>query len=468
MSKVKIVAATGCPTGIAHTFMAEESLKKAAEKLGVEIIVETHGQVGVNNELTKEQIDEADGVIIAADKDVNAGRFKGKPTIEVPVARGIRDAEELIQQVIDGKARPYQVEVREEETVEETKTEGGGGIGRAIYRHLMNGVSHMLPFVVGGGVLIALSFLFGIHSADPNHESYNAFAAFLNQTGGVAFGLMVPVLAGFIGQSIAQRPGLVAAFVGGMIAHTGGAGFLGGIVAGFLGGYIILLLMKLFKGLPKTLDGLKAIFLYPLIGIFLTGAAMYFVVEPVSAINEGMMNFLSNFQESNPIILGLIVGTMSAFDMGGPVNKAAYLTGTALLSDGNFYFMAGVSAACITPPLVIAFATVFFRKYFNEQDRNAGLVNFILGATHITEGAIPFAARNPLVVIPILMVGSSVSAILTYMFEVQVPAPHGGFLVLPVVTGAFLWVLSILIGSLVGAFLYGIYTKRSSLKKRSA
>ena len=279
---------------------------------------------------------------------------------------------------------------------------------------------------------------------------------------------MVPVLAGFIGQSIAQRPGLVAAFVGGMIAHTGGAGFLGGIVAGFLGGYIILLLMKLFKGLPKTLDGLKAIFLYPLIGIFLTGAAMYFVVEPVSAINEGMMNFLSNFQESNPIILGLIVGTMSAFDMGGPVNKAAYLTGTALLSDGNFYFMAGVSAACITPPLVIAFATVFFRKYFNEQDRNAGLVNFILGATHITEGAIPFAARNPLVVIPILMVGSSVSAILTYMFEVQVPAPHGGFLVLPVVTGAFLWVLSILIGSLVGAFLYGIYTKRSSLKKRSA
>lgn len=464
-NKVKIVAATGCPTGIAHTFMAEEALKKAAEKLGVEIKVETHGQVGVENKLTKEEIQSADGVIIAADKDVNAGRFVGKPTIEVSVGTGIKEAERLIQDIIDGKARPYKAKnassENEANTNEADASGGGGNIGRAIYKHLMNGVSHMLPFVVGGGVLIAVSFLFGIHSANPDHEQYNAFAAFLNSTGGVAFGLMVPILAAFIAQSIAQRPGLVAGFIGGVIANEGGAGFLGGIVAGFVAGYIIVLLMKLFEKLPKTLDGLKAIFLYPLFGIFLTGVVMYFVVEPMTAVNEGMMTFLGNFQDSNPILLGLIVGSMSAFDMGGPVNKAAYLTGTALLSDGNFYFMAGVSAACIAPPLIIAFATVFFRKYFNEQERNAGLVNFILGSTHITEGAIPFAAKNPVVVIPILMVGSSVSAILTYLFKVQVPAPHGGFLVLPVVTNGLLWVLAIVIGSLVGAFLYGIYKKRS-------
>jgi len=460
MSKVKIVAATGCPTGIAHTFMAEESLKKAAEKLGVDIKVETHGQVGVEHQLTKQDIQDADGVIIAADKDVDAGRFKGKPTIDVSVSRGIKDAENLIQQIIDGKATPYKGSRNSEAIEEETSEESTGGVGRAIYKHLMNGVSHMLPFVVGGGVLIAVSFLFGIHSAEPDHETYNQFAEFLNNTGGVAFGLMVPILAAFIAQSIAQRPGLVAGFVGGMIADTGGSGFLGGIAAGFIAGYIILLLMKIFKGLPKTLDGLKAIFLYPLFGILLTGAAMFVIVGPMTTINEGMMSFLSNFQGSNPIILGLIVGCMSALDMGGPVNKAAYLTGTALLSDGNFYFMAGVSAACISPPLITAFATVFFKKYFNEQERNAGLVNFILGSTHITEGAIPFAAKNPLVVIPILMTGSSISAILTYLFGVQVPAPHGGFLVLPVVTHGFLWVLAILIGSLVGGFLFGFYKKR--------
>lgn len=462
--KVKIIAATGCPTGIAHTFMAEEALKKAAEKLGVEIKVETHGQVGVQNQLTKQDIQQADGVIVAADKDVDAGRFKGKPTLDVSVSQGIKNAEDLIQQIIDGKARPYKGNSSSEEKSEEATDNAPGSFGRSIYKHLMNGVSHMLPFVVGGGILIAISFLFGIHSADPSHESYNEFAAFLKDTGGVAFGLMVPILAAFIAQSIAQRPGLVAGFVGGMIANTGGAGFLGGIVAGFLAGYIIVLLMKVFKGLPKSLDGLKAIFLYPLFGIFLTGAVMYFVVEPMTWVNESMMSFLGNFQDSNPILLGLIVGCMSAFDMGGPVNKAAYLTGTALLSDGNFYFMAGVSAACIAPPLIIAFATLFFRKYFNEQERNAGLVNFILGSTHITEGAIPFAAKNPLVVIPILMVGSSISSILTYMFKVQVPAPHGGFLVLPVVTNGLLWVLAILIGSLVGGFLFGIYKKRSYQK----
>lgn len=463
MGKIKIVAATGCPTGIAHTFMAEEALKKAAEKLGVDIKVETHGQVGVQNELTREEIQAADGVIIAADKDVQAERFAGKPLVEVSVGKGIKEAEKLIQMIIDGKAKVYRPKSTASQRDEEESRQGSS-VGRAIYKHLMNGVSHMLPFVVGGGVLIAVSFLFGIHSADPNHETYNPIAGFLMNTGQIAFQLMVPILAAFIAESIAKRPGLVVGFIGGMIASTGGAGFLGGIVAGFIGGYIVVLLSKLFSKLPQTLDGLKAIFLYPVFGILLIGAVMTILVEPMTTINEGMKNFLTDFQSANPLLLGLIVGCMSAFDMGGPVNKAAYVTGTALLAEGNLYFMAGVSAACITPPLVIAFATVFFRKYFNEAERNAGLVNFILGSTHITEGAIPFAAKNPIVVIPILMVGSSISAILTYMLGVQVPAPHGGFLVLPVVTGAVQWVLAILAGSLVGAVLYGLYRKRSFTK----
>lgn len=460
MANIKVIAATGCPTGIAHTFMAEEALKQAAAKLGVDIKVETHGQVGVQNELTAADIKQADGVIIAADKDVGAERFKGKPVLDVPVARGIRDAKALIQTIIDGKANVYGIQDAEKTEADINVSESGSA-GRKIYKHLMNGVSHMLPFVVGGGVLIALSFLFGIHSADPKHPSYNAFAELLNKTGAFGFQLMVPILSAYIADSMAKRPGLIVGFIGGMIASTGGAGFLGGIVSGFLAGLIIFGLSYVLKNMPQSLEGLKAIFLYPVLGIFLIGAVMFVLVEPMTAINEGMKDFLADFQGANPVILGLIIGCMSAFDMGGPVNKAAYVTGTALLAEGNQYFMAGVSAACITPPLVIAFATLFFRKYFSQQDRNAGLVNFILGATHITEGAIPFAAKKPIPVIPILMIGSSVSAILTYSFAVQVPAPHGGFLVLPVVNGAFQWVLSIVIGSLIGAFLYGFYQKRT-------
>jgi fructose PTS system EIIBC or EIIC component len=465
MSKVKIIAATGCPTGIAHTFMAAEALKIAAKKLGVEIKVETHGQVVIENALTKEEIREADGVIIAADKDVNADRFAGKPVVDVPVAKGIRDAENLIKTIIDGKAKVYKPSNKQQvSTDDEEAPPTGASIGRSIYKHLMNGVSHMLPFVVGGGVLIALSFLFGIHSANPDHESFNPTAKLLNDVGGLGFQLMVPILAAYIAESIAKRPGLVAGFIGGMIASTGGAGFLGGIVAGFLAGYIIVLLSKLFSKMSKSLEGLKAIFLFPVLGILITGALMTLFVEPMTVINEGMMSFLADFQNANPIILGLIVGTMSAFDMGGPINKAAYVTGTALLAEGNLYFMAGVSAACITPPLVTAFAVVLFKKHFNQSERNAGVVNFILGSTHITEGAIPFAAKNPIVVIPILMVASSISAILTYTFNVQVPAPHGGFLVLPVVTGAFKWVVAILIGSLIGGVAYG-YSRKYSAKK---
>lgn len=467
MKKTKIVAATGCPTGIAHTFMAEEALKKAAAKLDVDIKVETHGQIGVENELTPADIREADGVIIAADKNVNADRFAGKPTIEVSVTRGIREAEQLIQAVLDGKAKPYGGSEPTPSQREETAPENPK-LRHAIYRHLMNGVSHMLPFVVGGGVLIALSFLFGIHSADPKHASYHPIAAFLNKTGSIGFQLMVPILAAFIAESMAKRPGMVVGFIGGMIASIGGAGFLGGIVAGFAAGGLVLLLQRLFRKLPQSLDGLKAIFLYPVLGILLIGGVMTLLVEPMTTINEGMKTFLSNFQGANPVLLGIIVGSMCAFDMGGPVNKAAYVTGTALLGEGNFYFMAGVSAACITPPLVIAFATVFFPKQFNKEERNAGLVNFILGSTHITEGAIPFAAKNPIVVLPILMVASSVSAVLTYLAQVQVPAPHGGFLVLPVVTGALAWALSILAGSLIGAVLYGWSRARKGTSVKQA
>ncbi|WP_409294292.1 PTS fructose transporter subunit IIC [Peribacillus sp. SCS-26] len=467
MKRIKIVAATGCPTGIAHTFMAAEALKIAARKLNVDIKVETHGQVGIENALTAQEIKEADGVIVAADKDVNAGRFAGKPVVDVPVARGIRDAEELIQTIIDGRAKTSKAAGNNSADNEDDGV-SGASMGRQIYKHLMNGVSHMLPFVVGGGVLIAISFLFGIHSADPKHETYNPAAKMLMDIGGFGFQMMVPILAAYIAESIGKRPGLVAGFIGGLIASTGGAGFLGGIAAGFLAGYAIVLLSKLLKGIPQSLEGLKAIFLYPVLGILITGVLMMFFVEPMTAINEGMKSFLADFQGANPVLLGLIVGCMSAFDMGGPINKAAYVTGTALLAEGNMFFMAGVSAACITPPLVIAFATLFFKNRFNQSERNAGLVNFILGSTHITEGAIPFAAKNPLVVIPILMAASSISAILTYLFGVEVPAPHGGFLVLPVVTGAVKWVTAILAGSLAGAFLYGLSRKSSITKSDEA
>lgn len=453
MSVFRIIAATGCPTGIAHTYMAQEALEQAAKRAGVSIKVETHGQIGVENELTAAEIEAAEVVIIAADKDVHAERFAGKRVIDVSVSRGIKEADQLIQEaLLQTTSADQKVELAEE---------GKTTIGRAIYKHLMNGVSHMLPFVVSGGVLVAISFLWGIYSADPASSQYNEFAAMLKTVGGLAMGLMVPVLSAYIAESIAKRPGLAVGFVGGLIAANGGTGFLGGIVSGFLAGYVILALMKLLKGLPKSLDGLKAIFLYPVLGVFVTGIAMTLLSAPMETVNTAMMNFLAGFQDSNPIILGIIVGSMCAFDMGGPINKAAYVTGTALLAEGNTFFMAGVSAACIAPPLITGFAVLFFKKYFETSERNAGFVNFILGSTHITEGAIPFAAKDPLRVLPIMMLGSSVAAVLTYMFKVQVPAPHGGFLVLPVVTHGLLWVLAILIGSVIGGFLLGWVRKRA-------
>ncbi|AZP04009.1 PTS fructose transporter subunit IIC [Jeotgalibaca ciconiae] len=464
MAKYQIIAATGCPTGIAHTYMAQEALEQAAKRKGITIKVETHGQIGIENELSPEEIREADAVIIASDKDVHPERFAGKRVIDVSVGTGIKDADRLIEDALAGKGK---VMIETETANREESSSDSSSFGRSIYKNLMNGVSHMLPFVVAGGVLIAISFaIWGVYSFDPDHAQYNPTAAMLKSVGDAAMGLMVPILSAYIAEGIAKRPGLIVGFVGGVIAMNGGTGFLGGIISGFLGGYFVLLLQKALKGLPKALDGLKAIFLLPVIGVGVIGIAMSLLAGPMSAVNEGMMNFLAGFQDSNPLILGIIVGCMSAFDMGGPINKAAYVTGTALLAQGNTTFMAGVSAACIAPPLITGFAALFFGKYFDANDRNAGLVNFILGSTHITEGAIPFAAKDPIRVLPTMMLGSSIAAVLTYMFGVQVPAPHGGFLVLPVVTGKIQWVASILIGSIVGGVILGLIQKNSVEKKK--
>lgn len=463
MTKYDIIAATGCPTGIAHTYMAQEALEQAAKKAGVTIKVETHGQIGIENELTPEEIANAKAVIIAADKDVQPQRFVNKKIIDVSVGQGIKNADELVAQALrgEGVVKYHSDDAAVESSqAPQSSNVGKSSIGREIYKHLMNGVSHMLPFVVGGGVLIAISFaVFGIYSFKPDDPSYNAFSAQLKEIGGLAMGLMTPVLAAYIAQSIGNRPALVSGFVAGLMASNGGAGFLGGIVGGFFAGYLVVLLEKLFKGLPKTLDGLKAIFLYPLLGVFITGLFMSVIVSPMAGINQSLMDFLKGFQDSNPVLLGLVIGCMSAFDMGGPVNKAAYVTGTLLLAEGNTTFMAGVSAACIAPPLITTVAVLLFKNRFDTDERNAGLVNFILGSTHITEGAIPFVAKDPLRAMPSMMLGSSIAAILTYLFGVQVPAPHGGFLVLPVVTHPFLWVLAIAIGSVVGGVALGATRK---------
>ena len=463
MTKYDIIAATGCPTGIAHTYMAQEALEQAAKKAGVTIKVETHGQIGIENELTPEEIANAKAVIIAADKDVQPQRFVNKKIIDVSVGQGIKNADELVAQALRGEGVvKYH---SDDATVEasqapQSSNVGKSSIGREIYKHLMNGVSHMLPFVVGGGVLIAISFaVFGIYSFKPDDPSYNAFSAQLKEIGDLAMGLMTPVLAAYIAQSIGNRPALVSGFIAGLMASNGGAGFLGGIVGGFFAGYLVVLLEKLFKRLPKTLDGLKAIFLYPLLGVLFTGLFMSVIVSPMAGINQSLMDFLKGFQDQNPILLGLVIGCMAAFDMGGPVNKAAYVTGTVLLAEGNTTFMAGVSAACIAPPLITTVAVLLFKNRFDTNERNAGLVNFILGSTHITEGAIPFVAKDPLRAMPSMMLGSSIAAILTYLFGVQVPAPHGGFLVLPVVTHPFLWVLAIAIGSVIGGVVLGATRK---------
>ena len=445
----KLLGVTGCPTGIAHTFMAEEALKKAAAELGCEIKVETNGAAGAENQLTAEDIKEAAAIIVACDKNVDMDRFNGKPVIEVSVSDGINKAEELIRKCMDGLAP-----VREGAVRENNDNNKGQSVGHTIYKHLMSGVSHMLPLVVAGGVLTAISFLWGIYSADPTSDQYNAIAAMLKTVGGYSMNLMVPVLAAFIAQSISGRPGMLAGLVGGVIASETGSGFIGGIAAGFLAGYFVEFLLRLMHRMPRQLEGLKSIFLIPIISVGVIGTIMVLIGTPCSALNNALMNFLENLQDSSPVLLGIVIGCMSAFDMGGPVNKAAYVTGTMLLGQGNYFFMAGVSAAFITPPLIIAIAATFFKNRFTKEDRTAGLLNYILGCTHITEGAIPFAAKNPLKVIPVLMAGSSISAVLTYILQIEVPAPHGGFLILGLVNKPLLWVVCILVGSAVGALLY--------------
>ncbi|ESF02922.1 PTS system fructose-specific EIIbc component [Salmonella enterica subsp. enterica serovar Urbana str. ATCC 9261] len=448
----KIIAVTGCPTGIAHTFMAEEALKNAAKKLSVEIKVETNGASGVENAIQPADLVDIAGVIIAADKDVLPDRFNGLPVIEVPVKEAIHHPAELINKVINGEAP-----IRKGESTTRTEIIEKESLGRQIYKHLMSGVSNMLPFVVAGGILIAVSFLWGIYSADPNSAEYNATTAMLMKIGQQAFSIMVPVFTAYIAFSISGRPGMVAGFVGGLLANATGAGFLGGIIAGFAAGYLMLWVKNRLEGLPRQYEGLKSIFIMPLIGVLVIGVLMSLLGQPVAAINNSMMNWLASLQEANPILLGIVVGAMCSFDFGGPVNKAAYVTGTLLLGQGNFYFMAGVSAACITPPLVIALATTFFPKGFSEEERAAGMVNYILGCTHITEGAIPFAAKDPLRVIPMMMIASSISAVLSYSLRIQVPAPHGGFLILPLVSQPLAWVLCILAGSACGAVMLGLW-----------
>ena len=453
---MKILGVTGCPTGIAHTFMAEKALKEAAKELGCEIKVETNGAIGVENALTAKDIQEADAIIVACDKNVDMERFNGRPVIDVSVTEGINHAKELIQKCIDKKVPIRKGNVKISNYNQEEKV----SFGRQIYKHLMNGVSHMLPLVVAGGVLRAISFLWGIYSFDPTSPQYNVIAATIKEVGGYSMNLMVPVLTAFIAQSIAGRPGMLAGFVAGMIASATGSGFIGGIIGGFAGGYFTQFVVNLLRNLPRQLEGLKSIFIVPIITVLVVGVGMILLGGPCSMLNESMMSFLEGMQKSSPVILGLIIGCMSAFDMGGPVNKAAYVTGTMLLAQGNYLFMAGVSAACITPPLIIALAATFKKDRFTEEDRTAGLINYVLGCTHITEGAIPFAAKNPLKVIPVLMAGSSISAIATYIMKVEVPAPHGGFLILGLVNKPLIWITCILLGSAIGAVLYVLVTPK--------
>lgn len=495
MAKFDIIAATGCPTGIAHTFMAKEALEKAAAERGLTIKVETHGQVGVENELSKSEIAGAKAVVVAADKDVQAERFAGKPMVSVGVSKAlsVEAAGKLIDRALAAKGDSTVAAAADVEDEAEEKE----SIGHVIYKHLMNGVSHMLVFVVAGGVLTAVSFLWGITSFDSTASDYNSFAAMLKIIGGIAMNLMVPVLSAYIAESIGKRPALVPGFVAGMIAIQGlpvnaetgmidaggagvGFGFLGGIVGGFLAGYVILLLEKVFAGLPKNLDGLKAIFLYPLFSTAIVGLVMLGISGPMAAINTAMMDFLKGLSASGAVVLGLAIGCMCAFDMGGPVNKAAYVTGTAMLTEAlaagigtdtyNFgtNFMAAVSAACIVPPLITTFAVVVGKKYFSQEDHDAGIVNLILGCTHITEGAIPFMTKNIWPVMPIMMLGSSIASILTIMFNVHDPAPHGGFLVLPVVENGPLWVLAILIGAVIGGILFVAFKKYDFEKNQKA
>lgn len=444
------VAVTACPTGIAHTYMSAEALNKAARDLGVEIKVETNGSAGAKNMLTAEDIKRADGVIIAADKNVDTDRFDGKKVIMTGTKAAIKDPKGLI---MDVKNAPIFSSGKKSGTSSSKERTG-------FYKHLMSGVSNMLPFVVGGGILIAISFIFGIKAFDPADPQFHPIAKFLMDVGGGgAFGLMVPILAGFIGLSIADRPGFMPAMVAGVMANSSGGGFLGGLIGGFVAGYIVLGLKKAFAGLPETLEGIKPVLLYPLFGLLLTGIAMKVILVPVASLNNGMTNFLNGLGTGNLVILGVVLGGMMAVDMGGPVNKAAFAFGIAAIASGNNAPHAAVMAGGMVPPLAIALSTTIFKKKYDEEERKAGVTNYIMGASFITEGAIPFAAADPARVIPSLIIASAVAGGLSMLFGCELPAPHGGLFVIPLVKNAGMYVVSILAGSVLGAVLLGTLKK---------
>ncbi|GAC89888.1 PTS system fructose-specific transporter subunit IIABC [Anoxybacillus flavithermus NBRC 109594] len=454
VGKKKVLAVTACPTGIAHTYMAADALKAKAKEMGVDIKVETNGSSGVKNELTQQEIEHAVAIIVAADKQVEMDRFDGKHVIQVPVADAIRKPEHLIDRALKQDAPIYRASGGNRSYASKERT--------GFYKHLMNGVSNMLPFVVGGGILIAISFIFGIKAFDPNDPSFHPIAkALMDIGGGSAFALMIPVLAGFIAMSIADRPGFAPGMVGGFMAANGGAGFLGGLIAGFLAGYLVVGLKKWFSRLPQSLEGIKPVLLYPLFGILLTGLIMmYVVIDPVKALNEGMKTWLENMGTGNLVLLGLVLGGMMAVDMGGPINKAAFTFGIAMIDAGNYAPHAAIMAGGMVPPLGLAIATTLFKKKFTKAEREAGKTCYIMGASFITEGAIPFAAADPGRVIPSIIVGSAVAGALTMMFGIGLPAPHGGIFVIPIVKGnPLLYVLAILIGSLVTAFMVGLWKK---------
>lgn len=476
----KLLAVTGCPTGIAHTYMAAEALEKKAAELGYSIKVETRGSGGAKNVLTQKEIAEADAIIVAADTQVPMARFNGKKVIICKVSDGISKAEELIKKAVSGDVKIYKADGDEGDS---PASEGGESIGHQIYKHLMNGVSHMLPFVVGGGILIALAFLIDGLLVDLNHIPQNLIdefgsveavksnfgtltpvARFLKaDVGGLAFGFMLPILAGFIAMSIGDRPGLALGFVGGAIAANGTSGFLGALVAGFLAGYTVVVLKKIFSKLPAAMDGLKPVLLIPLFGMLIVGGIMVFAIEPVVGwLNTAINNGLSNLSGANMILLGALVAGMMAVDMGGPVNKAAYVFGTASIAAGNYGIMAAVMIGGMVPPIAIAIATLIFKNKFTAEERKAGPTNFIMGLSFITEGAIPFAASDPLHVIPACVVGSAVAGALSAAFKCTLMAPHGGIFVFPVVGNAVMYLVALVIGSLISAFMLGALKKKAA------
>lgn len=467
---VFIVAVTACPTGIAHTYMAAEAIEKKAKELGYQVKVETRGSAGAKNVLTDDEIAKATGVIVACDTNVPTDRFDGKKVIECQVSDGINKTEELVKRIAAGDAPVFKASGKKEAS--HSSIGGKESIGHQIYKHLMNGVSHMLPFVVGGGILIAIAFLIDGFSVDlnslpadqrANFGTITQGAALFKGIGGTAFGFMLPILAGFIAMSIADRPGLAVGFVGGSIAANGTSGFLGALVAGFVAGYIVNLLKKIFSKLPESLDGVKPVLLYPLLGIFLIGVIMQFVVEPpIGALNTAINNGLNGLNGASAVVLGVLLGGMMAIDMGGPVNKAAYVFGTASIAAGNYNIMAAVMIGGMVPPLAIALATIFFKNKFTAEERKAGPTNFIMGLSFITEGAIPFAASDPLHVLPACAVGSAVAGGLSMAFGCTLMAPHGGIFVVPTIGNPLMYLVALVIGSFIACGLLGLLKKKVS------